>query len=106
MFKKALAILPHHVPAKYHQALMQYESGDLHAAVKLFSEIIDQMGDDRLVFEKRGKVYQELLMDEKAIYDFDQSIRIQSNYPLVYYYRGLSKVRIGQLDPAIVDFKM
>lgn len=39
--------------------------------------------------------------DEEAISDFDNSIKIQSNYPLVYYYRGMSKIRIGKLKEAI-----
>jgi hypothetical protein len=41
---------------------------------------------------------------DKAIEDFEMAINIQTNYPLVYYYRGMSKIFTGKLLEAIKDF--
>lgn len=39
-----------------------------------------------------------------AIVDFDHVIRLDSEYKDTYYWRGLSKKRLGQYPTAIADF--
>jgi len=39
-----------------------------------------------------------------AIEDFNTSIKIDSNYALVYYYRGLSYIHKKELELAEKDF--
>ena len=41
----------------------------------------------------------------KAIADFNAAEKLDPNFPLVYYWRGISKVRIGELEESIQDFK-
>ena len=39
-----------------------------------------------------------------AINDFNEAIKIEPNYPEIYYYRGLSKIELCQLEESIEDF--
>ena len=41
---------------------------------------------------------------EEVIADFDEAIRLSIESPRVYYWRGLSKRRLGQDAASIVDF--
>jgi len=60
MFQKALSIKPDHIPSRYHLGLMLHLNGDLQLALECFSQVLEAKGEDRLVFESRGKVYQDL----------------------------------------------
>ena len=57
MFRRALECNPKHTPSKYHMGLMFKESGDYAISLKLFTEVLLTIGDDRLVYEKRGLVH-------------------------------------------------
>lgn len=57
MFKKALSMKADHIPSRYHLGLMQHLNGDLSEAIVNFKMVLDAKGDDRLVYESRGKVY-------------------------------------------------
>ena len=60
MFKKALSIKADHIPSRYHLGLMQHLNGELNEALENFKVVLEVKGDDRLVYESRGKVYQDL----------------------------------------------
>lgn len=40
----------------------------------------------------------------QAILDFNSAINLDSSYPEVYYYRGLSKIELKSFNEAISDF--
>lgn len=72
MFKKALIIKSEHIPSRYHLGLMQHLNGDFIDALENFKIVLEVKGDDRLVYESRGKVYQDMLNFEASINDFNQ----------------------------------
>ena len=57
MFKRALSIKDNHIASRYHLGLMQHLNGDLSESIVNFKIVLDAKGDDRLVYESRGKVY-------------------------------------------------
>lgn len=71
MFEKALQITPDHVPSIYHLGLMQHKNRNLNEALESFTMVIKAIGDDRLVYESRGLVYQEMKNHDMAILDFN-----------------------------------
>ena len=105
-YKKALIMKNNHIPTKYHIALMYHDSNDYQNALKNFTDVLKEIGGDRLVYERRGRVFQDMKEHQKAILDFNNAIKIESNYPMVYYYRGMSKIEDNQLHEAIEDFNM
>lgn len=54
--------------------------------------MLNAIGDDRLVYESRGLVYQDMKNYKKAIEDFDKAAQIEPTYAETYYLRGISKV--------------
>ena len=80
---------------------MQHKNGEFKEALHSFSEVLKEVGEDRLVYESRGLVYQDMKNHDFAIKDFNTSIKIEPNYSLVYYYRGLSRIELRKLDLSI-----
>jgi tetratricopeptide (TPR) repeat protein len=92
MFKKALEITRDHIPSIFHLGIMQHRNGNLTEALVSFSNVLDAFGDDRIVYESRGLVYQENKNNEGAIDDFNKAIELDPEYAETYYYRGLSRI--------------
>ncbi len=42
---------------------------------------------------------------EKAIADYDEAIRLNSNYANAYYNRGVAHFNLGKKDKALADWK-
>ena len=57
MFIKALDLDENHTPSRFHLGLMQHKNGEFKEALHSFTEVIKEVGDDRLVYEIRGLVY-------------------------------------------------
>ena len=88
---------------------MEHKSGKLGAALESLTKVLQSIGDDRLVYESRGIVYQDSKNHKKAIEDFDKAAEIEPTYAEVYFERGVSKVELGKLgegsyEDAIQDF--
>lgn len=66
-FEKALEVTSDHVPSIYHLGLMLHKNGQLNEALVSFTQVIKAIGKDRLVYESRGLVYQEMKNDDYAI---------------------------------------
>ena len=84
---------------------MQHRNGFLSDALESFTQVLKTIGDDRLVYESRGLVYQEMKNHNKAIEDFNMAIKLEPYYPENYYYRGLSRIEQRKLEEAIKDFE-
>lgn len=52
MFTKALDLQPDNIPSLFHLGMMQHKNGDLKEALHSFSDVLDSIGDDRLVIKK------------------------------------------------------
>lgn len=73
-------------------------------AIRNINKIVDEGCYDKCVYELRGKVY---LQDQKyalAQKDFEMVLSLDSNYPEIYYYLGMTKSNLGRIDQAISDF--
>ena len=67
MFKKALEVSSDHIPSLYHLGLMEHKSKQLAQALQSLTKVLNAIGDDRLVYESRGIVYQDIKNHKKAI---------------------------------------
>ena len=76
MFQKALDVSSDHIPSLYHLGLMEHKSKQLGAALESLTKVLAAIGDDRLVYESRGIVYQDIKNHKKAIEDFNKGAEI------------------------------
>lgn len=88
---------------------MEHRSGKLTNALESLTKVLNAIGEDRLVYESRGLVYQDMKNYKKAIADFDKAAEIEPNYAETFYLRGVSKVELGKFgegsyQDAINDF--
>ena len=56
----ALELDPNHTPSLYHRGLMLHRLHRLDEAIDVFSMVLENAENDRLVYESRGLVYQDL----------------------------------------------
>ncbi len=75
-------------------------------AIKCFNILIE---DDPLNYEYycfRGRAYHGLELFDRAIKDYQKSIKINKSYSHAYYYLGITEISIDNIDAAIVDFQI
>ncbi len=104
-FELALELDPNHIPSLYHRGLMLHRLHRLDEAVDVFSAVLEHAKNDRLVYESRGLVYQDLRLHVKAVDDFTTALKIDQHIGENHYHRGESLLRLGDLKNAILDFK-
>lgn len=75
---------------------MQHRNGQLTNALQSLTKVLNAIGEDRLVYESRGLVYQDMKNYKKAIEDLDRAAHIQPTYAQTYFLRGVSKVELGK----------
>lgn len=51
MFTKALDLQGDNIPSLFHLGMMQHKNGDLKEALHSFSDVLDAIGEDRLVIK-------------------------------------------------------
>jgi tetratricopeptide (TPR) repeat protein len=56
------------------------------------------------VFNSRGNIHLSNRNYDRAIDDYNQTIRLDPKYAIGFHNRGLAYLRKGRLDPAIADF--
>lgn len=59
---------------------MEHRSSQLTSALQSLTKVLGAIGEDRLVYESRGLVYQDMKNYKKAIADFDKAAEIEPNY--------------------------
>ena len=62
-----------HIPSLYHLGLMEHRSNKLTNSLESLTKVLNAIGEDRLVYESRGLVYQDMKNYNKAIADFDRA---------------------------------
>lgn len=90
-----------------------YELGILNLDLELYNEAIKcfnvLLKDDPLNYEfycLRGRAYHGLELFDKAVKDYQKSIKIKKDYADGYYFLGLTEISLGNIDEAIVDFEL
>src|SRR5580700_7373466 len=56
-------------------------------------------------YNNRGNVWQEMKDNERAIADYDMSIKLDPNYATAYYNRGNSRLETGDKEGAVADYR-
>lgn len=74
-------------------------------ALNQFTKVMEQLPEDKTVYIERGLVYQNMGNHHMAIKDFQHAIQIDSRCVKAYYHNGTSKLKDGQIEAAIMDFK-
>lgn len=74
-------------------------------AIKMYHRAIHEDYRNPMYLYGRARSYQEISEHKLALQDFDAALEYQLSYAVVYTYRGLSKLRLGDLDGALRDLK-
>jgi tetratricopeptide (TPR) repeat protein len=69
------------------------------------TSVLNITGDDRLIFESRGLIFQDMEVHGDAIHDFNRAIELDGHNPDAYIYRGASLLKIKKPAEAIKDFE-
>jgi hypothetical protein len=90
-----------------------YDLGIKNLDLELYNEAIKcfniLLKDDALNYEYyclRGRAYHGLELFDRAIKDFQKSIKINKSYADGYYYFAFTEISLGNIDEAIVDFEL
>lgn len=84
---------------------MLHRLGNYSDAIKAFSTVLNMVKNDRLVFESRGLVFQDMRDHVRAADDFTSAIKLVPDVGENYYHRGESKLRMRQFNSAVEDFQ-
>jgi len=90
----------------YELGIRNLDSESYNQAIKCFNILLK---DDPLNYEFycfRGRAYHGLELYDRAIKDYQNSIKINKRYADGYYYLGLTEISLGNIDEAIVDFEL
>lgn len=74
-------------------------------SIKEFSKCIESSPSDYKAFYNRGVLYNHVGEFEKAILDYDESLKINNQNDYAYFNRGLSKLNLDKIDESLNDFK-
>ena len=83
---------------------MLHRLGRLDEAIDVFSEILESVRKDRLVYESRGLVFQDKKEHRRALRDFTRAIALDDDVGENYYHRGESRLRLLEYSEALEDF--
>lgn len=111
-FYEAKELDPEHSPPIFHYGQMQHKLGDLDGALESFTRVIEldskkhsPTEGEHIVYEARGRVFQDKACFEDALADFDRAIELNPDGAECYYYRGLVKNSLKMYQEAIEDFE-
>ena len=76
---------------------MLHKSGRLAEAIENLTTVLKEIGEERLVYESRGLVYQDSNNHKAALEDFNSAAGVEPNYPETYFHRGTSKIELAKL---------
>jgi tetratricopeptide (TPR) repeat protein len=60
--------------------------------------VLEITGDDKLIYESRGLIYQDMRNHEEANRDFNKAIELAPDSPEAYIYRGVSLLKLRKPD--------
>jgi len=104
MYKKALEIDETTFASRFHLGGMYHMNNDFLEALKCYTGVLKDRPNDKIIYIKRGKVYQDMGNHRFAIEDnFNKSIELEPTIE-AYFYRGISRMKCRDYDKAIEDF--
>lgn len=88
----------------YRRAMSFYQKDDYDQAVDALNKAIDLLPTRSEYYAARGFVYLQDGVDEKALPDFDEAIRLYPFEMLAHYGRGMIAYRARDWDEALAHF--
>lgn len=85
--------------------LSEAERAQAKAIIEVFTDQIEQDTSDISAYINRGSYWATLGLHVQAIKDYDTALEIDSNQPIIYYNRALSKARFFYTYDACLDLK-
>lgn len=113
-YTRSIEIRPNNGGMYANRASVRFDSGDYTGAINDYTKALEvEPGDvslSRRVYHNRGIAKFYLIDFRGAIVDFDKVLISNPENPLekeaqmwIYYYRGLSKINLGQKDSGCLD---
>ena len=99
-YKKALEKDKNFIESRFHVSLMYQKIYKFAEALKELDKVIEERGDDKTVYNQRGRVFQDMGNHDKAVEDFSKAIELEATHALSWYYRGKSKLQQAKLLPS------
>ncbi|WP_162309334.1 tetratricopeptide repeat protein [Cohnella abietis] len=85
-------------------AALLYENGKSEQAVDVLSATLKREAHPH-AYERRAHIYNEMGLDEQAIADLNEAIKLDSKPYIYWYTRAISHHDRGEYDEAVRDFK-
>jgi tetratricopeptide (TPR) repeat protein len=87
----------------YRQGVLQYEKGNLEAAIALYTDALALNPDSAVTYSARAGAYGRLKDYEAAIADYTAAIALDDDLAPAYGGRGLAKTLEGDLNAGVAD---
>ena len=81
-----------------------YNQGNPRAALELADKAILANPSDPRLFFYRARIHEEMEAHEKAIADFNDTVRLDPSVALAYQHRGSEHFKLGHIQESIRDF--
>ena len=107
--ERALKITPNDYDASYTLGLAYLKGRQLAPAKRIYDQMLKQLGDRPQLHVLFGRSYRETGFLAEAIEEFKRAIALDSHFPRVHYYLGLTsllKDGPAALDSAAEEFKI
>ncbi|MDB9529806.1 tetratricopeptide repeat protein [Oscillatoria sp. CS-180] len=87
----------------YRQGILQYEKGNLEAAIALYTDALELNPESAQAYAARAGAWGKLEEYEAAIEDYSSAIRLDEELAAAYGGRGLALSLKGELDAGVND---
>ena len=81
------------------RALERYKAGAYHEALPLLDELLKRRPRDRQARNTRGNIYRKLDESERALADFDETIRLNPPNPIAPFFADMLNVSVSAEVP-------
>jgi tetratricopeptide (TPR) repeat protein len=94
----------------FDEAIKEEENGDYEKALDLYNKSIEYNPDDKFAYHRRGYLkLTKLEINEdvalSAFKDFDRAIRLDTNFTIAYFHRGITYGYLNNKNYGYMDFR-